>query len=38
LRQGERWYPTGVDVIKAGLFQILKSFSFNFQKKNLYLF
>lgn len=20
LRQGERWYPTGVDVIKAGLY------------------
>lgn len=21
LRQGERWYPTGVDVIKAGLYK-----------------
>lgn len=25
LRQGERWYPTGVDVIKAGKYLVLVS-------------
>lgn len=27
LRQGERWYPTGVDVIKAGERLLLRSFN-----------
>lgn len=28
LRQGERWYPTGVDVIKAGLYLNLYPYEF----------
>lgn len=29
LRQGERWYPTGVDVIKAGMYKLYTWNPFN---------
>jgi CIDE-N domain len=36
LRQGERWYPTGVDVIKAGMLLLLESSHRVFSDRRLF--